>query len=171
MFDINTAANIAEIGGGVAILVSLLYVGYQIRQSNRLASASALQSVLGEYLDRNANNDVESFTLFNRALLSWEDLSIVEKQQFHIMMTRIILHMQNIMQLHDNKLLDDIDFDTWLSWTTSHMRTPGGKVWWQVTKVSYTPTVVSTLDAFLTENESSPSYLDLFPWLYEKETK
>jgi hypothetical protein len=34
MFDINTAANIAEIAGGIAILVSLIYVGYQIRQSN-----------------------------------------------------------------------------------------------------------------------------------------
>ena len=42
MFDINTAANIAEIAGGIAILVSLAYVGYQIRQSNRIASASEI---------------------------------------------------------------------------------------------------------------------------------
>jgi hypothetical protein len=171
MIDINTAANIAEIGGGIAILVSLIYVGYQIRQSNRLASASALQSVLGEYLDRNANNDPESSALFNRAVLSWRDLSVEEKQQFHIMMTKIILHMQNIMQLHDNRLLDDVDFNTWLSWTTSHMRSPGGKDWWEDTKCSYTPTVVSTLDKFLAENESAPSYLDLFPWLFEENTK
>lgn len=40
MIDLDTAANIAEIRGGIAILVSLVYVGYQIRQSNRIVSAA-----------------------------------------------------------------------------------------------------------------------------------
>ena len=42
--DINTVANIAEIGGGIAILVSLVYVGYQIRQSNRIAKVESVRS-------------------------------------------------------------------------------------------------------------------------------
>ena len=60
MMDINTAANIAEIAGGIAILVSLVYVGYQVRQSNRIASASALQSVLDRYSDRNIDQFMAS---------------------------------------------------------------------------------------------------------------
>jgi hypothetical protein len=34
MMDMSTAANIAEIAGGIAILFSLIYTGFQIRQSN-----------------------------------------------------------------------------------------------------------------------------------------
>ena len=59
MIDISTAANIAEIAGGIAILVSLVYVGYQIRQSNRIASASALQTVLDRFSDRSINTFLE----------------------------------------------------------------------------------------------------------------
>ena len=44
MMDMNTAANIAEIGGGLAILVSLLYVGFQIRQNNKIAKAESIAS-------------------------------------------------------------------------------------------------------------------------------
>ena len=52
MLDINTAANIAEIAGGVAILISLLYVGYQIRQSNRWdQSAVSLTPTIVEVIE------------------------------------------------------------------------------------------------------------------------
>ena len=45
MIDISTAANIAEIGGGIAILVSLVYVAIQIRQSSATARAQTRQAL------------------------------------------------------------------------------------------------------------------------------
>lgn len=89
MIDINTAANIAKIGGGIAILVSLVYGGYQIRQSNRIASASALQSVLDRYADRSIDQfmasaeiaDIEDILV--RGHHSLDNLSHREETFFH----------------------------------------------------------------------------------------
>jgi hypothetical protein len=45
MIEIETAANIADIAGGIAILVSLIYVGFQIRQSNKIAKAESVRAI------------------------------------------------------------------------------------------------------------------------------
>ena len=78
MIDMNTAANIAEIAGGIAILVSLIYVGYQIRQSNRIASAAALQSVLDGFTERIMNPiiaDGEVADIMNRGFMGTDKLT------------------------------------------------------------------------------------------------
>ena len=69
MIDINTAVNIAEIAGGIAILVSLLYVGYQIRQSNRIARAASLQAILEGFSERINKTDPELFKIQNKGFL------------------------------------------------------------------------------------------------------
>jgi hypothetical protein len=46
MTQIEIVANIAEVVSGVAILISLIYVGFQIRQSNRFARAENTRFVL-----------------------------------------------------------------------------------------------------------------------------
>ena len=87
MVDIGVLANIAEISSGIAILVSLLYVGYQIRQSNRIASASALQSVLDRFADRTLSQYVEHpelGPLFVRGHLGVENLAISERVNLHL---------------------------------------------------------------------------------------
>ena len=102
MYDISFMANVAEIGGGFAILVSLLYVGYQIRQSNRIASASALQSVLDRFADRTLNQYVEHpelSTLLVRGHRCDEELAIEDRVIFDAWVLREILQMQRLMTL------------------------------------------------------------------------
>ena len=172
MIDINTAANIAEIAGGIAILVSLLYVGYQIRQSNRIASASALQSVLDRYADRNIDQFMESAEITDMEELlvrghhSLDNLSPKENAFFHAWMLREIFHMHNIMQLHTNGLLNDVDYQTWLAFTAANLKTPGGQVCWGHQTVSLTPTIVKTIETYMKENPQAPSVIQLYPQIY-----
>ena len=79
MIDINTAANIAEIGGGIAILVSLIYVGYQVRQSNRIARVESVR----------ATQSMSFMSDFNmadigRALNEFDSLDYSAKWNFHV---------------------------------------------------------------------------------------
>jgi hypothetical protein len=66
MIDINTAANIAEIAGGIAILVSLSYAGFQIRQSNRIARFDSMRSV-----QSNSFMDEYDMAIIGRGLISF----------------------------------------------------------------------------------------------------
>jgi hypothetical protein len=135
MIDISTAANIAEIGGGVAILVSLVYVGYQIRQSNRIASAAALQSVLDRFSDRTINTYMEhpeTTSMLVRGHHGLDKLSPDEQGLFNSWQLREVFHMHNIMQLHASGLLNGVDYQTWLAFTVAQVKTPGGKEVWNM---------------------------------------
>ena len=169
MTDITTAANIAEIAGGIAILVSLIYVGYQIRQSNRIASAAALQSVLDGYTERVLNPfiaDGEIIDITHRGNMSWESLSAVEKSQFANMQTRDVLHLQNVMQLHDKGLLDSVDFEAWKAYAAASLATPGGQEAWKYNRILITPTVVTVLEKYMEEHPNARSHNDVHSYRY-----
>ena len=169
MIDINTAANIAEIAGGIAILVSLLYVGYQIRQSNRIASATALQSVLDGFTERVVNPfivDAEVVDISLRGHISWESLSAIEKTRFANMQIRDVLHLQNVMQLHDRGLLDSVDLEAWKGYAAASLATVGGKEVWKYNREALTPTVVTMLEKYLEEHPGVRSHHDVNPYQY-----
>ncbi len=64
-------ARIAEIIGAAAIVVSLLFVGQELRQSNRLASAESLRAGTQVWLKANAVNiGTEESTAFMRKALN-----------------------------------------------------------------------------------------------------
>ena len=169
MFDISTAANIAEIGGGLAILVSLAYVGYQIRQSNRIASASALQTILDRFSDRSINTYLEhpeTTSILVRGHNGLDMLSLDERQFFSSWQLREVFHMHNIMQLHTSGLLGDVDYQTWLSFTAAQVKTPGGQQVWSAQKLTINPTVVEMIETYIKENPDEPSFIELFPEAY-----
>ena len=172
MIDINTAANIAEIAGGIAILVSLVYVGYQIRQSNRIASAAALQAVLDGYTERIMNPiiaDGEIVDILTRGHMSWESLSVLEKARFAIMQARDVLHVQNVMQLHGKGLLDSVDFEAWKAYGVASLITPGGKEAWKYNREQLTPTAVNMLEKYLEEHSDTRSFVDVNGYRYPED--
>jgi hypothetical protein len=169
MIDINTAANIAEIAGGIAILVSLAYVGYQVRQSNRIASASALQSVLDRFSDRSINQYMEhpeTTGILARGHNSLDKLSPDEAALFAVWQLREVFHMHNIMQLHTSGLLSDVDYQTWLSFTVAQVKTPGGHEVWNNQRITLNPTVAEIIETYIKENPQAPSFIELFPQTY-----
>lgn len=173
MFSIGTAANIAEIMGGVAILISLAYVGYQIRQSNRIASATALQSILEGFTDRTLTQSMEhpeTIDVQVRGHYDYDKLSIYEQVLFGGLINRDVINMQNVMQFYDNGLVSKVDYDAWLSFTVANVVTPGGRTCWNMTKVSYTPTITRVIEDYMEANPDAPSMIELYPLLYSEES-
>jgi hypothetical protein len=71
--------------------------------------------------------------------------------------------MENVMQLHDAKLLPDVNYTAWLEWTGALLRTPGAQaIWPQIVSVT-TPTINEEINAYLRENPESPSVIELMP--------
>ncbi|MGI9569947.1 MAG: hypothetical protein ACR2PH_09480 [Desulfobulbia bacterium] len=171
MIDINAAANIAEIAGGIAILVSLLYVGYQVRQSNRIASATALQSILEGFTDRTLAQSMEhpeTIDIQIRGHYDYDKLSVYEQILFGGLINRDVINMQNVMQFYEKGLVRKVDYDAWLSFTVSNVVTPGGRTCWEMTKVSYTPTITRVIEDYMKANPNAPSVITLYPSLYSE---
>ena len=167
--DINTAANIAEIAGGIAILVSLIYVGYQVRQSNRIASAAALQSVLGAYSDRQLSQYLEHpevMGILVRGHYCYEDLSYTDRTILNSCLNQEVFQMRDVSQLRGHSLISDQEFQAWLAFTAAIVTTPGGRAYWDVAKVVYTPEIIECIDGYISENPDTPSLISLFPLDY-----
>jgi hypothetical protein len=79
-------ALIAEIIGAAAIVVSLLFVGQELRQSNRLASAESLRAGTQVWIKANAVNfgSEESTAFMRKAFNEYESLSKDEKGRFYV---------------------------------------------------------------------------------------
>jgi hypothetical protein len=154
----------------VATLGTLIYLAIQIRESNKLARTESLQNVLNGFIEKIGNPllaDPELNEVVHRGFMSWEALTLGERGRFVDHQTRQVLHLQNVMQLYDRGLLDEIDFEAWVSHIASVVITPGGKVAWEYNRNSITPTVVSLLEAYICEHPNMPPFTEAHSYRFE----
>jgi hypothetical protein len=126
MIDINTAANIAEIGGGIAILVSLVYVGYQVRQTNVHAEAESIRAMqntdfLAQY----------NMAIIGRGFNDFMSLNYDEKWEFHSYFIRFFNHYQMVLESRDRGLVTDALADNWIKAVAEVVVTTGVQQYWQ----------------------------------------
>ncbi len=157
---------IGEMIGALAVFASLLFVGLQIRQSDRTQRAVSLQSVLDGHRDRTfaplyMTQDVGE--LWSRGMTSFDELEESDKRRFFAFMFEQCFQMQQVMQLSERGLLPSTDFDAWLAYTASVFQSPGGKAIWPIMRTTVTPTVAILIDEYLEKHPDTPSFLDLNP--------
>jgi hypothetical protein len=121
MMDMNTAANIAEIAGGIAILVSLTYAGFQIRQSNRIARFDSMRSV-----QSNSFMDEYDMAIIGRGLISFDALNYSDRWEFYSYCLRFLGHYAMVVQTHQLGLLDTSSLDNWSKAVAETFATSGG---------------------------------------------
>ena len=119
-------ALLAEIFGGIAILVTLVFVGLQLMQSNSLATTDALKD--GTQIWTNAYvaafGTEESTAFFRKATNHCEDLSKDERGRFFATLTRFISAYDNIYNQYDSGRLREEVFISIASVYYAIARTP-----------------------------------------------
>ena len=101
-------ANIAEVIGAVAVVVSLIYVGAQVNDSTSAIRSSAANdasvSMQSWYLEMGSNRQASD--LWFNALTSSDALSTHDEFQFMMMMHAVFIGMQNSYFLTQEVTLD-----------------------------------------------------------------
>jgi len=94
----------AEILGGVAILVTLLFVGVQLRQSNSLAATDALREGTQLWTDAYvyAFGTEESTAFFARAINRCDELSMAERGRFFAVFSKFVSAYDNIFNQYES---------------------------------------------------------------------
>ena len=166
MMDIDTAANIAEIAGGIAILVSLTYAGYQIRQSNLIARVDSMRS-------SQSNSFLVEYDMatIGRGLTNFDSLDYAGKWEFHGYFMRFWSHYVTVIQTRDLGLLDDVIVDRWSKVIAETIATPGGQQYWEGGgRETFEPGIVEVLDAYIENNSGSiVPYNQQMKWMSETE--
>lgn len=115
----DTLANIGEFVGGIAVVLSLFYVGYQLRESRRQARADALQrridtriGIWSHGLDRealiSAREKFFDYELYKRDDSVWdiEELDIPEKRALEFELRIEIIYFQNMFYQRKHGLIE-----------------------------------------------------------------
>ena len=166
MMDMNTAANIAEIAGGIAILISLTYAGFQIRQSNRIARVESIRSA-----QSNSFLDEYDMATIGRGLVSFDSLNYADKWQFHCYCLRFLGHYAMVVQTYELGLLGASTVENWSKAVAETFATPGGKQYWEDGgRESYEPQYVEIINDYI-KNKSAEivPYNQHFKWMLEIE--
>ncbi len=128
----------AEILGGIAIVVSLIFVGVQLSQSNSLATTDALREGTELWTDAYvyALGTEESTAFFVRAINRCDDLSMAERGRFFAVFSKFISAYDNVFNQYEyGRLREEVFVSIALTYYTYANTECGQKVLLQDFKV------------------------------------
>jgi hypothetical protein len=126
-------ASIAEIAGAVAVVISLIYVGLQVRQNTAAVQSATAQAVHDNYAAWyiNLSNDPSLNDLVIKGLRDYSVLDQTEKARFIDTFMAFSSYCQNAFYQWKQGALSP---QLWLGWESLIMNlvgTPGGKDFWK----------------------------------------
>ena len=128
--------NLGEFIGSIAVVITLIYVARQIRQSSEASQTEGLNKALEVHVGQIAEMTAtaEAADLFRRFCVDFHSLSLNDKGRVHSLMLKRIASFNQVQRLHATGMLDDDEFYAMRGTFISILRSPGGRAWWDTTR-------------------------------------
>jgi hypothetical protein len=166
MKQLELMANYADIAGGLAIIISLLYVGYQIRQGTKVAIAENTRIVLDTYSYHHfiASNPVIA-EILARGLSNFSILSNAEQRTFHGALHPLLNQMENVHVQYELGYLSKNKFEGWMLSGAALISTPGGSQFWEAESLSLDQDFVDCIEDQVLQQKVGPETMfSLYPF-------
>ena len=155
--NMENLANYADVIGGVAVIVSLIYVGIQIRRNTKSsrsqANQSAHESLANVSLEISKN--AEFSRLVRKGMVSFETMSEDEKFRFMMLMITVFRRYENIFYQYNNGFLEE---DLWEGYKQSillYLYTCGGQAFWSLRRIHFSKVFRDYVDSTSPDDVSS----------------
>ena len=162
---------VAEVIGVIAVVVSLLYVGYQVRQNTLQIRQENLVSTVRGTLDTNwfYHRDPVAFEAFRRGVYDFDDLEPKEKAMFHSIVVDLAFYVEVVKNMAQAGLVDEAALETNTRFLGAILVTPGGQQWLRFAEDTQPmpPAAVAWLRAMVDAGEYRP-ITELQPWFARK---
>ena len=128
-------SNLAQVIGAIAVVVSLFYVGFQIKRNTSAVRSATAQAIHNNYGDwyMNLMGDAELNRIALKGLKDYSSLNEIEKAQFIQTFMAFISFSQNAFYQWREKALSPWLWDGWELLTMNLLAAPGGKGFWKET--------------------------------------
>lgn len=166
-------AAIAEILGVVAVVVSLIYVGFQVRQNTQQLRHDNLRQTVRGTLDANwfYHRDDRAFEVFRSGVQSFENLKAKDKALFHSIIVDLAFNFEVVRNMEQSGLVDRTAVEINQRFLIGILATPGGREWLQLAEATL-PMPQAALDylksALVEAGPGAPLITDLQPWFAEQ---
>lgn len=131
--------NIGDFLGGITVIVTLLYLAYQVRQNTKSTHSASYQAIVSTMstFSREVAYENERSEIFSRGMMEPEELTISERIRFSLLMTSYFRNFENIHFQYQSKAIPDDVWEGWAYRMASSLKTPGCLLWWQRDQLSY----------------------------------
>ena len=152
--NIEGMANYADVIGGIAVIVSLIYVGIQIRRNTRSTRAQTFQSAhesLASVALEIAKNP-ELALLAKRGLTAFDQLNDDDQFQFSYLVIGVMRHFENYFYQHERGMLEDELWEGQRESILSYFHSKGVQCVWKDRRLTYSPAFRQWLESSLAED-------------------
>ena len=166
MTNLESLANLGEIIGAIAVVVSLVYLAVQVRQNTRAQQTENFSRALDRIAAMQAtlSQDPATSVIFSKGVADPSELTPKERMQFTWTMYELFGAFEFMfLASKDNSIPEEV----WRRWSSAvawWLTFPGVQAWWKVRPVPFTDSFTSYVKSLLENNptnaESTQRYQD-----------
>jgi hypothetical protein len=158
-FTLSEITGIAEIVGSIGIIVSLIFVGLQVRQNTHQVESASYQALSNFVRAVNAlGNTPQTADLVRRGFDDFQALSEDEKVQFDGMMGGLASYFAEVAQRYQQGTLSAQEYESLQRLFAQVFLSPGVKEWWTYGKRTFPQQYQALYDDILKRHP------DVQPW-------
>jgi hypothetical protein len=150
-------AQISEVIASVAVLISLIYLGFQVRDSSRATRTAAINAAAAStqnwYITLGSNP--ETSKLFFTGMRSPEELSEDEQRQFIMLINGAMLGFQNTFLMAQQGTLDVETQQSITNTIIAGKDAPGWPVFWNERKSFFNPAFQALVEDLMRQKNES----------------
>ncbi len=164
--DIIELGAIGELVGGVAVLVTLVYLARQVRQGNQLERAESQRAFIRDHAPAvfTPMMDRDMAGVIRRGSADFDSLSGDEQMMVAGWWAGITNLTETASQLREAALIDDDFANTIEQRTVSILLLPGANRWWNFAKAAQSDRFTRRMDELLNDPQRPPPFDQLLPW-------
>jgi hypothetical protein len=130
---IEQMGSIGEVIGGIAVVVTLIYLAIQMRQNTQMMRAAAHHSVneLGVHINLALGTDPEASRIIQLGSENYKELEPHQRLMFHLIMRANFSGAEDFYIQSREGLLDTGMWDSRKLAMTRYLQQPGVQTWWE----------------------------------------
>ena len=140
---------IAEIVGAIAVVLTLIYLAYQVRNNTRMAQRASTAEAVSAIMAFNDSlvDNPKVGELFQRGVnLGLENLTDEERVPFTIVMFNLLKTCEHLYYQHAVGAMDPDVWEGWDHMIRGYLTAPGSQEWYQERRLAFSSNFRNYLD-------------------------
>ncbi len=155
---------IGELVGGVAVIVTLVYLSVQVRQGTVLARASAQRETNAAFQSALAHLREER-EVVRRGCVEFDSMSHQDQHCFELTVAPVLNHLDQVIRMHQQGLETQDNVEAYGTFCLAILQAPGARSWWERIKPYFVKETREYLERRFADPSSLPvSFVEALPW-------
>jgi len=131
MWTLKQVHRVGELSAAVAVVLSLLFVGYEVRQNNQTNIQTATQAVVSDHIAtvRRLSEDAEMACIYARGVQDYQGMSGSERLRFSAWFLAVFYGLQEMHSIFEQGAMDPSIWSGFDSLAQEVTQLPGTRQW------------------------------------------